>query len=115
MNERVYNTDLTVKCIIWEGNYLAICSRTENEKNSSVATSIQQPRTQKQRDIPYGCPQVCAAAALLIIQYTTLKFRKSKAVTVRANKPYRGGVEVWLHSFLTSALDGGEWSASQTR
>jgi len=23
-----------------------------------------------------------------------------------------GGVEVWLHAFLTSALDGGEWSAS---
>jgi hypothetical protein len=23
-----------------------------------------------------------------------------------------GGVDVWLHSFLTSALDGGEWSAS---
>jgi hypothetical protein len=24
-----------------------------------------------------------------------------------------GGVEVWLHTFLTSALDGGEWSASR--
>jgi hypothetical protein len=23
------------------------------------------------------------------------------------------GVEVWLHEFLTSALDGGEWSASR--
>jgi hypothetical protein len=23
------------------------------------------------------------------------------------------GVEVWLHAFLTSALDGGEWSASR--
>jgi hypothetical protein len=23
-----------------------------------------------------------------------------------------GGVEVYLHAFLTSALDGGEWSAS---
>jgi len=23
-------------------------------------------------------------------------------------------VQVWLHSFLTSALDGGEWSASCT-
>jgi len=22
-----------------------------------------------------------------------------------------GGVEVWLHALLTSALDGGEWSA----
>jgi hypothetical protein len=25
-----------------------------------------------------------------------------------------GGVEVWLHVFLTSALDDGEWSASRT-
>jgi hypothetical protein len=24
-----------------------------------------------------------------------------------------GGVEVWRHSFLVSAIDGGEWSASQ--
>jgi hypothetical protein len=24
-----------------------------------------------------------------------------------------GGVEVWSHVFLTSALDGGEWSASR--
>jgi len=72
MNDRAYKTDLTVKCIIWIGNYFAICSRTEKEKNSSVATSIQQPCTQKQRDIPYGCPQACAAAPLLIIQYTTL-------------------------------------------
>jgi hypothetical protein len=24
------------------------------------------------------------------------------------------GVEVYLHLFLTSALDGGEWSASRT-
>jgi len=23
-----------------------------------------------------------------------------------------GGVEIWLHTFLTLALDGGEWSAS---
>jgi hypothetical protein len=23
------------------------------------------------------------------------------------------GAEVWLHAFLTSALDGGEWSASR--
>jgi hypothetical protein len=23
------------------------------------------------------------------------------------------GVELWLHAFLTSALDGGEWSASR--
>jgi len=23
-----------------------------------------------------------------------------------------GGVEVWFHAFLISALDGGEWSAS---
>jgi hypothetical protein len=29
--------------------------------------------------------------------------------------PWRriGGVEVYLHEFLTSALDGGEWSASR--
>jgi hypothetical protein len=29
--------------------------------------------------------------------------------------PWRlyGGAEVWLHAFLTSALDGGEWSASR--
>jgi hypothetical protein len=24
-----------------------------------------------------------------------------------------GGVEVWFHEFLTSALDGGEWSTSR--
>jgi hypothetical protein len=24
-----------------------------------------------------------------------------------------GGVEVWVHAFLISALDGGEWSASR--
>jgi hypothetical protein len=29
-----------------------------------------------------------------------------------ANKTY-WGVEVWLRAFLTSALDGGEWSASR--
>jgi len=23
------------------------------------------------------------------------------------------GVDVWLHAFLTSALDGGEWSATR--
>ena len=26
-----------------------------------------------------------------------------------------GGVEVWLHSFLTSVLDGGEWGDSTPR
>jgi hypothetical protein len=25
-----------------------------------------------------------------------------------------GGVDVWIHIFLTSALVGGEWSASRT-
>jgi hypothetical protein len=94
MNERAYNTDLTVQCIKWKGNYLASSLQTKKEKNSSVANSIQQSRTQQQRDIPYGCPQVCAAAAaataLLIIQYTTLSLEKSKIVIVRANKPYRG-------------------------
>jgi hypothetical protein len=30
-----------------------------------------------------------------------------------AKKAY-WGMEIWLHTFLTSALDGGEWSASQS-
>jgi hypothetical protein len=24
-----------------------------------------------------------------------------------------GGIDVWIHTFLTSALDGGEWSGSR--
>jgi hypothetical protein len=28
-------------------------------------------------------------------------------------KAYGGGVDVWIYSFLTSALVGGEWSASR--
>jgi hypothetical protein len=36
--------------------------------------------------------------------------KKGKAVSVHAMKI--GGVELELHSFLTSQLDGGEWSAS---
>jgi hypothetical protein len=37
---------------------------------------------------------------------------KGKGVPVHIMKGV-GGVEVQLHSFLTSALDGGEWSASR--
>jgi hypothetical protein len=34
---------------------------------------------------------------------------KGKAVPVHAMGAYRG-LELWLHSFLTSVLDGGEYS-----
>jgi len=33
------------------------------------------------------------------------------SVLVNAIKVY-GGVDVWLHSFFTQALDGGQWRAS---
>jgi hypothetical protein len=37
---------------------------------------------------------------------------KIKVVTVCTTKEYRGS-EVQLHSFFTSAVDGGEWSTSR--
>jgi hypothetical protein len=43
----------------------------------------------------------------------TLQNRKSKVVHVQATKAY-GRVEIKLHSFLTSVLNGSEWSASCT-
>ena len=38
--------------------------------------------------------------------------RTGKFDPVHVMKIY-GGVQVWLQSFLTSALDGGEWSPSR--
>jgi len=38
--------------------------------------------------------------------------KTGKAVPVHAMR-HRGGAEVQIHAFLTSSLDGGEWSASQ--
>jgi len=38
---------------------------------------------------------------------------KDKAIPVLSTTPLRriGGVEGYLHAFLTSEIDGGEWSA----
>jgi hypothetical protein len=36
---------------------------------------------------------------------------KTLLVSVCTVKAYRG-VEIWFHSFLTSTVDGGEWSVS---
>jgi hypothetical protein len=43
--------------------------------------------------------------------------RPSQKVKFSLSTPLRhiGGVEVWLHSFLTSELDGGEWLTSRPR
>jgi hypothetical protein len=38
---------------------------------------------------------------------------KKLNVPVSTTLKHTGGVEVKLHSFLTSALDGGEWKASR--
>jgi hypothetical protein len=40
---------------------------------------------------------------------------KDKAIPVLSTTPLRriGGVEGYLHAFLTSEIDGGEWSASR--
>jgi hypothetical protein len=43
---------------------------------------------------------------------SSLVGREGKAVSVHAMKTY-GGAEVKLHSFLTSALDGGKWWSSR--
>lgn len=40
-----------------------------------------------------------------------IDFQSKAEVLVHAMKESGEGVEVWLHAFLTSALDGGEWSA----
>jgi hypothetical protein len=37
---------------------------------------------------------------------------KGQIVPVYVRMAYEG-VDVWLHAFLTSALDGDEWSASR--
>jgi hypothetical protein len=41
------------------------------------------------------------------------KNKNGKDASVHAIKAYKG-IEAWLHSFLTSALDGDEWSASRS-
>jgi hypothetical protein len=42
-----------------------------------------------------------------------LPLYKGRVFPVQAKKAYRGGVQLWLHSFLTSALDGREWVTSR--
>jgi len=39
--------------------------------------------------------------------------RRETSRAFRNKKRRIGGMEAWLHSFLTSALDGCEWSASR--
>jgi len=36
-----------------------------------------------------------------------------KVVSAACHKDTEGGLKVWLHAFLASALDEGEWSASR--
>jgi hypothetical protein len=40
-------------------------------------------------------------------------FKKAKSSPITGLNRPRGRVEVWLYSFLTSALEGGGWSASR--
>jgi len=54
---------------------------------------------------PSGPLRACNGTAL---SFTTVTQVKVKTFPVHDMKAYRG-VRVWLHSFLTSTLDGGEW------
>jgi len=42
--------------------------------------------------------------------YTKLTFSLTVKIFLSSPRRHTGGAEVWLHSFLTSALDGSEWS-----
>jgi hypothetical protein len=70
----------------------------------------------KRRLIVAGCgatrrvSQCCCVVATPSLHFHT--WVKSKAVPVYSMKAC-GGLELQLHSFLASAVDGGEWSASR--
>jgi len=49
------------------------------------------------------------------VNLTKILVVEAKVVLMHVIKASRGVVELWLLSFLTSALDGGEWSASCLR
>jgi hypothetical protein len=57
--------------------------------------------------------RVCSSEMLVAIHPAIWYYADKGNVVLSAPWKYKGGVEVYLHSFLTYALGGHEWSASR--
>jgi hypothetical protein len=58
--------------------------------------------------------EVCGPNLILVRKGKKVKVKLSLCLTKHLAMKMYGGVEVYIHVFLTSALDGGEWLASRS-